>query len=145
MKTSAEERKHLWVVLMGSHLYPTLEGPTRAPKLINHVIRSHRQQPTTTCNCPGPGLISEFRSEDVHGRPVAVDVPTDVGKGDLEPRALTGRVSARRAPDSGLRAPESVYLTQVPHCDGGISDLARWDSCGCPVELAGVGAGGRTA
>lgn len=35
VKTSLEERKHLSVVLVDSHLCPTLDGPTRAPKLIN--------------------------------------------------------------------------------------------------------------
>ena len=54
MKTSAEERKHLSVVLMGSHLCPALEGLTRAPKLINHVIGSRKQPPRCNLSMDGP-------------------------------------------------------------------------------------------
>jgi hypothetical protein len=42
-------------------------------------------------------------------------------------------MSARRVPDSGLVAPESVCLSQTSHRDGRITDdFARWDSCGIP-------------
>jgi hypothetical protein len=35
-ETSPEEQKYLSVVLDGSHFCPTLEGPARAPELINY-------------------------------------------------------------------------------------------------------------
>jgi hypothetical protein len=36
--------------------------------------------PLLAASCPGSGLIFGFGSGDVQGRPIAVDVPIDVGQ-----------------------------------------------------------------
>jgi hypothetical protein len=123
MKTSAEERKHLSVVLMGSHLCPTLEGPTRAPKLINHIIRSHWQYPATTCNSSVVGPHRRVRVRGCPSSSVAVDVPIDVGWG--APRSL--------APTVGFAAAAHLILGQVLfHHD------LRSDHRSCMLGLCGI-------
>jgi len=62
----------------------------------NHVIRSHKQHPFTTCN-----LSVDEANPRVHvrGRPwssVAVDVPTDVNQEALRSWPLTGRMPAAK-------------------------------------------------
>ena len=61
VKTSLEEGKHLSVVLVGSHFCPTLEGPTRAPQLINQIRNLQVVQ--------GRASSSGFGSESGRGRP----------------------------------------------------------------------------
>jgi hypothetical protein len=59
------------------------------------LIRSRRQHPATTCRLSRvvPHLLVQVRGRSWSS------VAVDVGKGDLEPWALIGCVSARRAPD----------------------------------------------
>jgi hypothetical protein len=83
-------------LVVNTHFNGLPEG-TRTPSLL---IRSHRQHPATTCNL---SRVGPYRRVQVRGRSwssVAVDVPIDVGEGARRLRALAGRMSACRAPDS---------------------------------------------
>lgn len=88
-----------------------------------HVIRSRRQYPATTCNLSRAEPHLRVRVQGCSWSSVAVDVAIDVDQSALWSRALTGGLPARRAPDSGSGASESVYLTQVPHRGGGITTI----------------------
>jgi len=113
MKNSLEERKNLSAVLVDSHLCPTLEGPTRAPILISHVIRSHGQQLATTCNLSMLGRYPRIRVRGRSWSSVAVDVATDVDERGRRLRALAGRVCACRAPDSRSVVWEWIHLVRL--------------------------------
>jgi hypothetical protein len=70
----------------------------------DHLIRSHRQRPATTCNLSMDGSHPRVQVRGRSWSYVAVDVPIDVGEAARRLSALAERVSAYRAPNSGSGA-----------------------------------------
>jgi hypothetical protein len=84
---------------------PDVEGPHADVKLINHVIRSRRQRPATTCNLSMDGADPWVWVRGCPWSSVAVDVGTDVDREALRSRARTG----------GLPAAKHLIMGQVFH------------------------------
>lgn len=99
-----------------------LSGRGNLVLTIDHLIRSHKQHPGSTCNLSMDGANPWVHVRGCPWSSVAVDVLTDVDQGGSSAAASDRRSACCQTSDSG-----QVFLDQSPHRDDGITDhFARW-------------------